>query len=108
MTIRTLFLALLAALSWPGYANPLPPIQTADATPATRTIEVIRGRTISASDLSQIADVASARNQKGGSVSLDADEYEIGSFTNTTITVVPPGGGPADVITLDLKPKQLN
>ncbi|QRN04670.1 hypothetical protein GH742_12780 [Legionella sp. MW5194] len=108
MMIRTLSLGLLAALTWPGYANPPTSIQTADAAPATRTIEVIRGRTISASDLSQIADVASARNQKGGSVSLDANEYEIGSFTNTTITVVPPGGGPADVITLDLKPKQLN
>lgn len=106
MTIRILFLAIASSLAFSaGYAMPL---QIADAEQATRTIQVIRGKTISASDLSQIADVASARSQKGDAVSLEDEEYEIGSFTNTTITVVPPGGGPDDVITLHLKPKQMN
>lgn len=105
MTIRILFLAVLTGLAIPAGASSQA-LQLADLSEGTRTIEVIRGKTISADDLSQIADVASARNQKGGTVSLEADEYEIGSFTNTTITVVPPGGGPDDVITLDLKPKQ--
>ena len=67
-----------------------------------KTVEVVRGKPITIDDLGAIADLSTARDQKGNPVTLDFDTYEIGSFSKTTITIVPPNGKPEDVITLDI------
>lgn len=100
MMIKQGIVSLLALFLWL-------PLQAASANattepPKTHTISVVRGQPIKVSDIEAIADISSARDQKGNPVTLEGDTYTIGSFTRTTLTVVPPDGKPEDVITLDL------
>lgn len=68
------------------------------------SVHVARGKAISMEELTAIADLSSARDEGGNSVTLDeGGEYSIGSFTRATVTVVPVNGKAKDVITLDLK-----
>lgn len=66
-------------------------------------IQFTRGKSVTVDELSSVADIASARNQKGNPVTLEEEHYTVASFTRTTITIEPPNGSPSDVITLDLK-----
>jgi len=75
---------------------------TAFASQDGSTLEIKRGQSITQNELSAMADLSSARNEKGDSVVLNDNSYEVGSFTRTTISIVPPSGKAADVITLDL------
>ncbi|HIC7358978.1 TPA: hypothetical protein ACW6D3_002677 [Legionella pneumophila] len=63
-----------------------------------------RGSSITLDELAQIADLSSARDQKGNPVTLEEESYQVGSFTKGTVTVIPQSGNADDVITLDLKP----
>lgn len=63
---------------------------------------VTREQMMSIKVLASIADLSSARNQQGKPVALIDELYFVGSFTKTTISVVPPYGGVDDIITLDL------
>lgn len=66
---------------------------------------VTREKPMSLKQLSAIADISSARDQEGHSVSLTEENYRVASFSRTTISIVLPEGGSLDeVITLDLIP----
>lgn len=62
-----------------------------------------RGSAISLEELATIADLSSARDEKGNPVTLEEGSYQVGSFKRTTISVVPNSGKADDVITLNLK-----
>lgn len=94
---------LLLCCSVHGASSPVTPSEDGQQ---MKTISVIRGQPIKLSDLSAIADMSSARDQKGNPAEVDEDVYTIGSFTRTTITIVPQDGKPEDVITLDLLKKE--
>ncbi|KTD57815.1 hypothetical protein [Legionella shakespearei] len=66
-------------------------------------IQFTRGKSVTLNELSSVADLSTARNQKGNPVTLEDVNYTVASFTRTTITIEPPNGSTADVITLDLK-----
>lgn len=75
-------------------------------TQGSSTLTVKRGQSITQNQLAAIADITSARDEKGNPVVLSENSYEVGSFTRATISIAPPGGKADDVITLDLlKPK---
>ena len=63
---------------------------------------IVRGQSMTVGQISSIADLKSARNEAGQPVSLTDKTYTIGSFTKTTLTILPPNGATEDVITLDL------
>ncbi len=82
------------------------PSATTTSSGAVHKIDVTRGQTLSVKVLSSIAELSSARDQQGHLVSLNEKEYTVGSFTKTTISIVPRNGGLDDVITLDLSNNQ--
>jgi hypothetical protein len=71
--------------------------------PEVQIIQFPRGKSVTLNELSSVADISTARNQKGKPVTLEDVNYTVASFTRATITIEPPNGTPADVITLDLK-----
>ncbi|CAM2832128.1 TPA: hypothetical protein NHI63_002536 [Legionella pneumophila] len=71
---------------------------------ANQTKHMYRGSSITREELTQVADLSSARDQKGNPVTLEEESYSIGSFTKGTVTIVPKSGKADEVITLDLKP----
>ncbi|HAT2081745.1 MULTISPECIES: hypothetical protein [Legionella] len=78
---------------------------TTEATDTTnQTKHMYRGSSITREELAQVADLSSARDQKGNPVTLEEESYSIGSFTKGTVTIVPKSGKADEVITLDLKP----
>ncbi len=91
---------LCTAVSAAELTNTLPPENPAPIS------QLVRGAEITVGSLGTIADVSSAKNQKGDPVVLDeAASYKIASFTRTTLSIVPENGGVDDVITVDLKPE---
>ncbi|WP_454783572.1 hypothetical protein [Legionella sp. WA2022007384] len=70
---------------------------------ANQTKHMYRGSSITLDELAQVADLSSARDQKGNPVTLEEESYQVGSFTKGTVTVIPQSGKADDVITLDLK-----
>lgn len=95
-------MSLAFALSSIGIAADTGDIQ--DEANQDNTVHVARGKAISMDELTAIADLSSARDEKGNTVSLNEEGgYTIGSFTRGTITIVPVNGKVEDVITLDLK-----
>lgn len=102
MIIHIIVLLIGFLSASPGVAEPAAN-ETSGEAAGFHTISVVRGKPIKLSEISAIADVSSARDQKGNPVELEGDEYIVGSFTRTTLTIVPPEGKPQDVITLDLK-----
>ncbi|HAU0116411.1 TPA: hypothetical protein JBE95_12640 [Legionella pneumophila] len=78
---------------------------TTEVTDTTnQTKHMYRGSSISLEELAQVADLSSARDQKGNPVTLEEESYQVGSFTKGTVTIIPKSGKADDVITLDLKP----
>lgn len=72
----------------------------------TRVIEAKRGNTISLKDLGLIANLSSARDEHGKTVTLSGDNYTIGAYSSSTISVVLKGTNDAEsLITLDLLKK---
>lgn len=65
---------------------------------------IYRGSSITLEELAAVADLSSARDQKGNPVTLEEESYQVGSFTKGTVTIIPKSGNGDDVITLDLKP----
>ncbi|HAU2157961.1 TPA: hypothetical protein JBK36_16060 [Legionella pneumophila] len=65
---------------------------------------IYRGSSITLEELATVADLSTARDQKGNPVTLEEESYQIGSFTRGTVTIIPKSGQADDVITLDLKP----
>ncbi len=92
-------------LSAPAFADESDTDSTNTPTEDTHTTRVTRGQSMTKDQLASIASLSSARDQQGNSVPINAKIYTIGSFTRTTITIVPPNGGTDDVITLDLLKK---
>ena len=90
MISRQKLLLSLAFLLLP--ISGFPQTSSPPATPASvnqETIQVTRGQAISQSGLAAIADIASARDEKGNPVVLNEDSnYVIGSYTRTTIRVI--------------------
>ena len=89
-------------LSMPAVAQ----VSTDGSTHAVHRLIVTRGQLMPVKALSHIADLSTTRDQQGKPVSLDKTiPYTVASFTRTTISIVPPGGGEDDVITLNLNRK---
>ncbi len=87
-----------------AFAQDATPQSTKTDTKTTTIIHVKRGQALSYNDVTAIAEISSARNEKGDPVQLDATKtYSIASYTNATVSIMPPDGAAGDVITLDLK-----
>ncbi|HAT4425591.1 hypothetical protein SC663_09625 [Legionella pneumophila serogroup 1] len=79
--------------------------ETTEATDTkNQTKHMYRGSSITLEELAKVADLSSARDQKGNPVTLEEENYQVGSFTKGTVTIIPKSGEADDVITLDLKP----
>ncbi|MFC7781258.1 hypothetical protein [Legionella taurinensis] len=80
--------------------------ETTQATDTTdQTKHMYRGSSITLEELAAVADLSTARDQKGNPVTLEEESYQVGSFTKGTVTIIPKSGKADEVITLDLKPK---
>lgn len=91
------------------FAQDTTPQEKETDTKNTTTIHVKRGQALSYNEVAAIAEINTARNEKNEPVQLDAEKtYNIASFTNATITIMPPDGSNNDVITLDLKSQKVD
>jgi hypothetical protein len=73
----------------------------------TQMIQLNHGTILTYDQIAAIANIQSARDQSGNPVTLDKTvKYTLGSFTRATMSVVPPGGGMGNEITLDLSRKE--
>ncbi|CCD08927.1 conserved exported protein of unknown function [Legionella pneumophila subsp. pneumophila] len=95
-----LYLLTMLAISFVTLGHEI----TKTAENANQTKHMYRGSSITLEELAQVADLSSARDQKGNPVTLEEESYQVGSFTKGTVTVIPQSGKVDDVITLDLKP----
>ena len=69
---------------------------------SSRKTEISRGQTITIDQLAKFAKLTSARDETGEPVALKEQEYTVGSFSRTTITIIPSGGDIERLITLDV------
>ncbi len=67
-----------------------------------RKTQISRGQSITIDQLAKFAKLTSARDETGEPVALKEQEYTVGSFSRTTITIIPSGGDIENLITLDV------
>lgn len=110
LKIYCFFLLLISchcsSLAW---ADELENTNNNSSSAGTQKIELNHGKKLTYDQIASVTDIKSARDQSGNPITLDQNiSYTIGSFTRTTISLVPPNGGIDDEITLDLIQKQIN